>query len=136
MTDKHEIVRRLLQRLGPMAVRELAGPAKVPFGTIMNIRGGERSTWPRYDNVYKLYRHLKGDAPCELAYVTERLKAMKTSEVLEFAGQCGVSYHTLIKIKQQRQKCAPRYAHVHAAYCKLKKKCRAPARKDEPLLSR
>jgi hypothetical protein len=63
MTDKHEVVRRLLQQLGPGTVRELAGPAQVPFGTIMNIRGATRSTWPRYDNVYKLYRHFMGDAP-------------------------------------------------------------------------
>lgn len=135
MTDKHEIVRRLLQQLGPVAVRELAGPVQVPFGTIMNIRGGQRSTWPRYDNVYKLYRHFMGDSPCELAYVTERLKAMKTSEVLEFARQCGVSYHTLMKIKQQRQKYAPRYAHVHAAYCKLKKKGKVPLGKNDSVLS-
>lgn len=121
--NKHEVVRRMLQALGPVAIRNLAGRVGVTYGTLMNIRGGERSADPRYDNVYKLYRHFIGEAPCELAYVAAKLRDMTTAEVREFAARCGVNYHTLAKIKQQRQKHAPRYAHVHAAYRRLNADC-------------
>lgn len=120
MENKHIAVREILRAMGSVAVRNLAGPASVPFGTIMNIRGGNRSTNPRYDNVYKLYQHFRGKAPCELAYVTKHLNAMTIEQVRELATACGVSYHTLIKIKQQRQKFAPNYSHVHTAYAFLR----------------
>lgn len=119
MENKHSVVRDILRGMGSVAVRNLAGPASVPFGTIMNIRGGNRSTNPRYDNVYKLYQHFRGKSPCELDYVTNQLKAMTTAQVRELAQACGVSHHTLIKIKQRRQKFSPNYSHVHIAYAFL-----------------
>lgn len=126
MNNKYLIVQNFLRSLGSVAVKNLADPVNVPYGTLMNIRG-VRSKAPRYDNVHKVYQYLKGKAIDEHAQIIARMKPLTMAQMRALAGQCKIPFETLIKIRYGKRKFAPSYINVHTVYMAFKSKTIVPS---------